>query len=245
MIVQAPSGTDDGSTGPPPPSGADQTPVRPAVVRDVLSSMSSVRLKSTRGSSVAPNGWPAVGEALPHYRRLHLPHRDVPAERQHDDLRAGQIRFVLAARYARVGDADRDFRAADVVPVRVARDRRVIDGLEAGAEVVLDPEVEVGMIAAARIEDRGLEAAVRIGRHDRDFVAAEPPPPPGPQAEPRDDQPPVVGECLTHDQRGRAAELRMDLGFERVKREPQAWIARRQRLRVEGDEPARRQAAGD
>ncbi|MCR5869278.1 hypothetical protein [Aquincola sp. J276] len=142
-------------------------------------------------------------------------------------LAAGQVGFLLAARHARVGHAQRHRRAAGVIPVRVAGHAGPVHRLEAAAEVVLHPEVQVGVVAVAGVEQRGLEAALVVGGQHRHLVAAQPPPPVRPQAQPRQQQLGMVGERAAHHLGRAAAQAGLQRG-----RQLDA-VLRRQRLRIE------------
>jgi hypothetical protein len=218
-------GVDPGVDGRGDAVGAAQAAVRPAIVRNPLHVDKFGAAEIDARLEYCAERLVRIGEAL-RARRLDLAHRDVKSDRQHHDLAPRQIRLVLATRHARVRDADRNLGAAGVIPVSVARDAWVVNGFETDAKIVLGPEVEIGVIAAAGIEDDCLETAVRVGRDHRDFVAAEQPPPMGPVAEPRQQELPVLDERVAHNKRRRAAKPRMEL------RRQDNSFSGRQRLRV-------------
>ena len=178
--------------------GGRQPPVRPAVVGHVLGDDELGAAEVDAWLERVTERLAREGLPLGSARRLHLAHGHVRSNRQHHDLAAGQIGLLLTARHARIGDAQHDFGAARVIPPRVAGNGWVIDGLEAAAEIELDPEVQVGPVAAARIVDTGLEAPLAVGLDDRDFVAAVAPEP-RPPAQPRQEQLPVLDQRRTDD----------------------------------------------
>ena len=209
--------------------GTSQPAIGPAVIRDVLDVDELGAAEVDAWFERCAERLAAVGDPF-EPRGLNLPHGHAVADGQHDNLAARQIGLLIASRHARVGDADRDFGATDVVPVGVARDPGVIDRLEAAAEVVLDPEVQVGVIAAARVGDGGFEVSLGVGGDHRHLVAAEPPPPVRPV-----DTTTESGACSSRSERLRTTSGELLLQAELQFRRQLDGYARRQRLRIETD----------
>ena len=154
--------------------------------------------------AAAGNGQAAIGQGQ---RPVNLLEADVFANAQDGQLVAVDARRRAAPGHARIGDADGHFAAAGVVPVGVAAHRRAIDGGPGPADGVLNPEVEVGVIAKAAVPDGGVETAVFIRLQHRQFIAAQPVKEPVEVAQEGQQQRHVVKQRLAHNGNGLGREV--------------------------------------
>src|SRR5262249_28601024 len=117
---------------------------------------------------IAVEGEAAIGARR---RALDPRHALVVADGGDNQLLAREARIRIAERYALVGDANGHVRTARIIPVRGQADGRTVDGRPRSGDEVLHPEVEIGLVASARIPRAEREAAVVVGIVPADLLA--------------------------------------------------------------------------